>query len=542
MIMTLRRLLISSALVVAVSAQSASSSSTTSARAAAITALDDCHLHGLVQYAPPSIPPILTPPFGRLAGAVLTGPHRYCVPQLSGAEVAVTTASNSAAASALPTVYTGCYSHDGEFFCAGPVGTPQPIDLLSSPAVSGHTGDSGADDDHAAGENCHFHAGIEHCTAHAAGEADAAGEAEAAGPGSDACARRDRSYNVPRRVGAIFVVLSTSAIAVFLPLLLRRFARLAPASIAFTAIKQFGAGVIIATAFIHLLTHAGLMFTNSCVGPLAYEAATTAVAMAGLFAAAAVEYAGHRFIAHRADMCHRRRPASPSPLEDGSSSVVSKEQPRPGTAAAAAVANGAADSAGAGVGAGAAAAAGGAVDGAAATGLAMVPPAGCHPSANDRLSVLVMEMGIIFHSILIGITLVVAGDSVFATLLVVIVFHQAFEGLALGARISALAPASSLDSTKITLAALFSAITPVGMAIGIGVRHHFNGNDRTTLLALGTLDALSAGILVWVGLVEMLACDWLYGDLRRASALRTTVAAASLIGGTMLMGLLGKWA
>ena len=171
-------------------------------------------------------------------------------------------------------------------------------------------------------------------------------------------------------------------------------------------------------------------------------------------------------------------------------------------------------------------------------------PAGCHPptAADDRLSVLVMEMGIIFHSILIGITLVVAGDSVFATLLAVIVFHQAFEGLALGARISALAPISSLDPAKITLAALFSVITPLGMAIGIGVRHRFNGHDRATLLALGTLDAFSAGILVWVGLVEMLACDWLYGDLGRASGLRSAIAAASLTGGMTLMGLLGKWA
>ena len=371
------------------------------------------------------------------------------MPQPSGAGVVVTTASNSTAAWALPTVYTDCHSHDGDFFCIDPAGSDVPIDQLSSPTASGHA--AGDNDDHAAGENCHFHAGVEHCTGHAASESE-----PAAGPGSDACARRDRSYNVPLRVGAIFVVLSTSAIAVFLPLLLRRFSRLAPASIGFTAIKQFGTGVIIATAFIHLLTHAALMFTNSCVGPLAYEATTTAVAMAGLLAAAAVEYAGHRFISYRAD-ARSQCPVSP-PLEDGGSSVASKEQPsRPDTAAA--TPNGGGVGVCGDVDAGAAA--GGATGAAAVATVAMAPlPTGCHPptAADDRLSVLVMEMGIIFHSILIGITLVVAGDSVFATLLAVIVFHQAFEGLALGARISALDPINSLDPAKITLATLFSVI------------------------------------------------------------------------------------
>lgn len=37
------------------------------------------------------------------------------------------------------------------------------------------------------------------------------------------------------------------------------------------------------------------------------------------------------------------------------------------------------------------------------------------------------------------------------------------------------------------------------MAIGTGVLGSFNGNDRATIVAIGTLDALSAGILIWRG-------------------------------------------
>lgn len=80
------------------------------------------------------------------------------------------------------------------------------------------------------------------------------------------------------------------------------------------------------------------------------------------------------------------------------------------------------------------------------------------------------------------------------------------------------------------------------MAIGLGVTTRFNGNDKATLITMGTLDALSAGILVWVGVAEMLCHDWMYGSLKRASAARSAVGMASLMSGMLLMSVLGKWA
>lgn len=198
------------------------------------------------------------------------------------------------------------------------------------------------------------------------------------------------------------------------------------------------------------------------------------------------------------------------------------------------------------------------------------------------------------HRLVIGLTLVVAGDSFFLTLFVVILFHQVFEGLALGSRIATIGtaadsqlthghgvfnngsaaqdtdksansptaetmriPSSSEGATahaglsmkkKLGLASLFAFITPIGMAIGIGVLHKFNGKDRSTLLAIGTLDALSAGILVWVGLVEMWAADWMTGahgkrpELADANLLTVGLAGFALVAGMALMSLLGKWA
>lgn len=189
-------------------------------------------------------------------------------------------------------------------------------------------------------------------------------------------------------------------------------------------------------------------------------------------------------------------------------------------------------------------------------------------------------------------TLVVSGDQFFITLFIVIVFHQMFEGIALGTRIAALgtldhshehatttaasAAAADHDASKsvqpggsgeessmsgsstgpapislkrkLALASVFAFITPIGMAIGIGVLGQFNGNDRSTLVAIGTLDAVSAGILVWVGVVEMWAGDWMTGshghpaELADADALTVAVGGFGLVAGLVVMSVLGKWA
>lgn len=135
-----------------------------------------------------------------------------------------------------------------------------------------------------------------------------------------------------------------------------------------------------------------------------------------------------------------------------------------------------------------------------------------------------------------------AGDTFFITLFIVIVFHQMFEGVALGTCIAELPIAAATTLQKCLMAGLFSLITPIGMGIGIGVLNRFNGNDPSTIVAIGTLDAFSAGILAWVGIVEMLARDWMQGRLASAGLVRSICAMLALISGMVLMSVLGKWA
>jgi solute carrier family 39 (zinc transporter), member 1/2/3 len=50
------------------------------------------------------------------------------------------------------------------------------------------------------------------------------------------------------------------------------------------------------------------------------------------------------------------------------------------------------------------------------------------------------------------------------------------------------------------------------MAIGLGLRTTYDSASQTALLVSGTLDAISSGILLYTGLVELLAHEFLFSD------------------------------
>ena len=64
------------------------------------------------------------------------------------------------------------------------------------------------------------------------------------------CERVDRDYNINLRVGLLFAMLATSSIGVFTPILMASY--VSPNHPVFTVLRQFGTGVIISTAFVHV--------------------------------------------------------------------------------------------------------------------------------------------------------------------------------------------------------------------------------------------------------------------------------------------------
>ena len=68
--------------------------------------------------------------------------------------------------------------------------------------------------------------------------------------GQASCDRVERDYNIRLRVGLLFVMLVTSSLGVFTPIVIASY--VSPNHAVFTVLRQFGTGVIISTAFVHV--------------------------------------------------------------------------------------------------------------------------------------------------------------------------------------------------------------------------------------------------------------------------------------------------
>jgi zinc transporter ZupT len=158
------------------------------------------------------------------------------------------------------------------------------------------------------------------------------------------------------------------------------------------------------------------------------------------------------------------------------------------------------------------------------------------------LQCMLLEAGILFHSVFIGMALSVATGTSFIVLLVAISFHQTFEGFALGSRISAIRfPAGSFKPWLMALA--YGTTTPVGQAIGLAIHTLYDPFSQTGLLMVGFMNAISSGLLLFAGLVELLAEDFLSDESYiTLQGKRRLQACGSVVAGSLLMALVGAWA
>jgi len=161
------------------------------------------------------------------------------------------------------------------------------------------------------------------------------------------------------------------------------------------------------------------------------------------------------------------------------------------------------------------------------------------------VGILVLQLGIMIHSLVIGLTLSITSGPDFTTLLIAVIFHQLFEGLSLGIRISSL-PSSQeqefkyLSMLKPTLACLFAITTPAGIVLGILIFEH-NKDMAHMRLAQGIMSAISAGMLTYAACVEMLAGDFVMDPiLWRSSVGKQALALFSLAAGVTAMALVGS--
>ena len=122
--------------------------------------------------------------------------------------------------------------------------------------------------------------------------------------------------------------------------------------------------------------------------------------------------------------------------------------------------------------------------------------------------------------------------------MIALFFHQGNEGLALGVLF---VKAGYGRMKYMLLAAAFVIVTPLGVAIGIGISNNYNGESKVALGTEGVFDAVSAGILIYNGLCDLILPTFADDELPRSWMLQVAGFGA-LYMGAAIMALIGKWA
>ncbi|KAH8103845.1 ZIP-like iron-zinc transporter [Cristinia sonorae] len=318
------------------------------------------------------------------------------------------------------------------------------------------------------------------------------------------------------RVASVFIILVGSMFGALFPVLARRSKWLKVPTSVYDFAKYFGSGVIIATAFIHLLDPAIEELGSPCLDPKwgDYPYAL-AFALLSIFSIFIVEIIAFRWgSAKLASIGASHDPhghglgghASHGP--ETANQAVDEEKLRDDSAS-----------------------------------VLVHNPTGfvVDSAATKILGIAILEFGVLLHSVLIGLTLAVDED--FKVLFVVIVFHQTFEGLGVGSRLAYMDLPRKYSYVPIIGALLYGITTPIGIAVGLGIRSTYNPESTTASIVSGILDAISAGILIYTGLVELLAHEFLFNkEMMDGSNGKLIYAIGCMLFGCGIMALLGKWA
>ncbi|GJX95369.1 probable zinc transporter 10 [Tanacetum coccineum] len=155
-----------------------------------------------------------------------------------------------------------------------------------------------------------------------------------------------------------------------------------------------------------------------------------------------------------------------------------------------------------------------------------------------RVVAMVLELGIVVHSIVIGLGVGASNDvCTIKPLVAALCFHQMFEGMGLG---GCILQADYKMVKRTVMVFFFSITTPFGIALGIALSKTYKENSPSALITVGLLNASSAGLLIYMALVDLLSADFMGPKLQGSIKLQIKAYAAVLLGaGTELKGVIG---
>ncbi|KAL6652042.1 hypothetical protein ACP70R_010967 [Stipagrostis hirtigluma subsp. patula] len=319
---------------------------------------------------------------------------------------------------------------------------------------------------------------------------------------------------------AIASILTAGAAGVLVPVLGRSMAALHPDGDIFFAVKAFAAGVILATGMVHILPAAFDGLTSPCLHKGGRD--RNGFPFAGLIAMSAA-MATMVIDSLAAGYYTRSHFSKAQPIDNQEIYEQPGEEERPGRAqhvhmhthATHGHPHGEADV------------------------ISSPEEASIADTIRHRVVSQVLELGILVHSVIIGVSL---GASVrpatIRPLVGALSFHQFFEGIGLG---GCILQANFKMRATIMMAMFFSLTAPVGIALGIAISSSYNVHSSTALVVEGVFNSASAGILIYMSLVDLLATDFNKLKLQTNTKLQLMTYLALFIGAG-LMSMLAIWA
>ncbi|KAL3632339.1 putative zinc transporter 10 [Castilleja foliolosa] len=326
---------------------------------------------------------------------------------------------------------------------------------------------------------------------------------EDCGGGGDEAGCTNKKKALPLKIIAIASILVTSIIGVCLPLVTRSIPALHPDRSLFVIVKAFAAGIILATGFMHVLPDSFDMLWSDCLkeNPWHKFPFTGFVAMLSAIITLIID--------SMATSLYSKKHQAVLPESDGGDREMAEvEGGRGGHAHFHGHHHGAKVNAG-------------------------------PQLLRYRVIAMVLELGIIVHSIVIGLSLGASNNTCsIKGLVAALCFHQMFEGMGLG---GCILQAEYKFMKKAAMAFFFAVTTPFGIALGMGLSSTYKENSPRSLITVGLLNASSAGLLIYMALVDLLAADFMGPKLQGSVKLQIKSYAAVLLGAGG-MSLMAKWA
>ncbi|KAJ1272732.1 hypothetical protein BS78_06G225100 [Paspalum vaginatum] len=319
---------------------------------------------------------------------------------------------------------------------------------------------------------------------------------------------------------AIASILTAGAAGVLVPVLGRSMAALHPDGDIFFAVKAFAAGVILATGMVHILPAA----FDGLASPCLYKGGRDGnifpfaglVAMSSAMATMVIDSLAAGY--YRRSHFKKARPINNLEIHE-----QHRDEERPGhtqhvhvhTHATQGHSHGEADV------------------------ISSPEEASIADTIRHRVVSQVLELGILVHSVIIGVSLGTSvRSSTIRPLVGALSFHQFFEGIGLG---GCIVQANFKLRATIMMAIFFSLTAPVGIALGIAISSGYNGHSATAFIVEGVFNSASAGILIYMSLVDLLATDFNNPKLQTNTKLQLMTYLALFLGAGM-MSMLAIWA